>query len=228
MAANQHSDKPWLTKSKWKDGRIRSSGVVGLVVLWIIALILSGVGVYLIVTGGNHGIKFLLGGIAVFIWASIETLRYKKFGTSVLELVTFPGVVGGQLVGVIHTRNKIQPLDGYHLNLKCTRSLTTGRGKGRRTQHSVLWEESATMKHEIFEHDPSRTAIPVGFRIPADCRPCDESNPGDVISWQLAVKAKVAGLNYYAHFDVPVYRVDDALADPASQVDPVAAYRAEK
>jgi len=49
-----------------------------------------------------------------------------------------------------------------------------------------------------------------------------------VVSWQLAVKAKVAGLNYYARFEVPVYRVDDALTDPASQIDPVAAYRAEE
>ena len=232
----QHPQEPWLWNSKWADGRIRDSGLASMFVAWLFAISFLGIGLpgAIGAVGEAHrkgiylpyiALIFPLVGAGFLVWALTNTYRRLKFGASILELATFPGVIGGQLVGVIYTRHKLPPSDGYHLRLQCFHSVSTGSGKNRSTYLTTLWDDQATMIRGVMDDDASRTAIPVGFQIPADAAPSDDANPNDFIYWQLQARAKVPGLDYLATFVVPVYRAADT-PQLTAPIDPVAAYRA--
>jgi len=220
--------EPLLWEKHYKDGRTsKSSGVAAPIVLWLFGVAFSGLGVVILLKlpealekSDNPtlitilAILFTIIGIACTIQAIVETIRYVKFGTSVFELVTFPVHVGSQLVGVIHTRNKLQPKDGYHLRLRSIREThrNGGKNKTREAGIDVLWEGTATTPHSI-TIDSDHTTIPVNFHIPADCMPSSNTHTSkmladaiETVQWILDVKAKVGGLNYKAQFEVPVRR----------------------
>ena len=183
----------------------------------------------------NAALYFAIG-LALFVGAAflthavVNTRRLIRFGSSTLELATFPGVIGGQLVGIIYTQRKLTPSDGYHLRLRCIHRVVTYYGTGRDRHSAVeetpIWEEQCTMARSVTDGDMSRTAIPVGFSIPSHCRPSDVHTSNDSVRWELQALAKLPGLNYLATFIVPVFRTEDSTTNPTEQVDPVAAYRA--
>ncbi|MCL2639441.1 MAG: hypothetical protein FWD53_01205 [Phycisphaerales bacterium] len=222
----KHADEPWLWNPKWAD-RIRYSDGEGAFRDYFAAALLLAIG-----TGGlaylwhhPHGeirvptyifLAFVLAGFVFLAFRGVKTRRLMKFGPSELALATFPGVIGGQLVGVIYTGRKLHAADGYHLRLRCV----AGKEGG------VLWEDTATMARGVMEDDTSRTAIPVGFNIPADYPPTGIVGDSNAVYWQLQVRAKVPGLHYFAAFKVPVFcTAESAAVVEEGKVDPVAAYR---
>jgi hypothetical protein len=234
----QYPNEPWLWNKSWADGCIQDSDRTSMVVAWIFAAAFLGLGLPATIAAFAQAhnkdfsmvylvLLFPLVGTLFLIWALTEVFRRLKFGTSVLELATSPGVLGGQLVGVIYTRHKLAPESGYHLQLRCIHRLVTVSGGESETRETVLWEDEATMIRGLMDEDTSRTAIPVGFHIPATCQQSDDADPKSSIYWQLQARAKVPGLDYRATFIVPVFRTAETpqLAQ-SPQVDPVAAYRA--
>ncbi|MCL2649008.1 MAG: hypothetical protein FWD61_18750 [Phycisphaerales bacterium] len=247
----RHPDEPWLWNAKWAGGRIRNSDWTKVYHNYLIAAFLLAFPLTVfthkqntveirparanrqaIVVSNNAAMYFAMGfslaGAAYLIYAGVNTWRLVKFGASTLQLATFPGVIGGQLVGVIYTQHKVPASDGYHLRLQCIHRVITGYGRYSRVKETPVWEAENTMARGVMDEDMSRTAIPVGFRIPGYCRPSDVLPSRDRIYWQLQVLAKVPGLNYRATFVVPVFLTEDSTMEeePAGQVDPVAAYRA--
>ena len=77
------------------------------------------------------GLLFPLVGAGLLIWAIRATLRWKKFGTSILELETLPGVIGGHLKGILQTRTALLPEEGLSLKLTCINRTVSGSGKNR-------------------------------------------------------------------------------------------------
>ncbi len=165
---------------------------------------------------GNYvallGLVFPAIGLALAGWAVFAILRWRKFGQSVFRMAYVPGVIGGQLAGVIQTSAKVRPEDGFHLSLRCVRRITTGSGKQRSTSESIVLEEERTVMHELLEDQADQSAIPVEFQIPADCRPSDERNSDDQTLWRLTAAANVPGIDYSVTFVVPVFKI--ATGDP--------------
>jgi hypothetical protein len=181
-------------------------------VLWNLVSIPAGyAGVRAALYEGNKAgmiaLLFPLVGAGLLVWAVRTTLRFKKYGTSRFELSTIPGVIGHTIAGAIRVATVLQPAEGFYTTLSCVRRVTTRSGKDSSTSESILWQEERYIRGE-----PSRdatgmtTRIPIAFRLPADARPCDSSNPNDRILWQLKVSASVPGVDYGAVFQVPVFR----------------------
>ena len=59
----------------------------------------------------------------------------QKFGSSILQLTTIPGVVGGKLAGAVRIPRSVRPDSGFRITLRCTEE---DECKGK--QH-VAWEE---------------------------------------------------------------------------------------
>jgi len=175
-------------------------------------------------------------GVVLGIWAARETARRILFGDASLALVTVPGVIGGKLAGVIRLPRKVQAADGFHLTLKCARTVTTGSGDDRKTQEHVLWEDAQTIVVDA-EKDPTRTAIPVLFAVPHDQPESDPDSAGPV-AWRLELSASNPGIDLAVRFEVPVFRtlessasfrLDDRPIRPfLARADPLEALRAEK
>ena len=63
------------------------------------------------------------------------------------------------------------------------------------------------------------------FQIPADCQACDDSKPNEKIVWRLEVRGKTPGPDYFAYFDVPVFKTGDGAAMLQAAADPTAPYQ---
>ncbi|HEX6105808.1 MAG TPA: hypothetical protein VFZ26_09505, partial [Gemmatimonadales bacterium] len=227
----RHPDSPWLWRADWAAGRIEDSNRGTMWAAWVFAgfwnLISLPSAWFALRAALDQGRKaallallFPLVGVGLLAWAVRATLRYRRYGVSVLELSRGPGVVGHSLAGVVRTTSPLRPVDGFRVQLVCIRRVTRGSGKNRSTSERVLWEEDRRVQGE-----PGRTAqgmsisVPFSFAIPADAEPCDDSDPRDSVLWRLRAEASMPGVDYESTFDVPVFRT--AASDtPASGSEP--------
>jgi len=218
----RHPDAPWLWRSDWAAGRIEDSNRGTMWFAWAFAgfwnlVSLPGAWVALrtVLNGGEKvalvALIFPLVGLGLLVWAVQATLRYRRYGVSVLELRTVPGVVGRSLAGVVRTTSPLHPAGGVDARLTSIRRITRGSGKNRSTSETILWEEARQVSGE-----PSRTAqgmttsIPVDFALPRDAAPCDSADPRDRVVWRLRVEASVPGVDYQSTFEVPVFRTAES------------------
>jgi len=227
----QHPEAPWKWKSGWSDGRIRTSGSVQFLFPLIFALFWNLVSTPLlfllpreVLENGNKlaliGLVFPLVGLGLIVWAARAFLHWKKFGDSVFEMSTFPGVVGGPLAGRILTSVDIQAISGFDLTLSSIHRVTTGSGKNRSTSERVQWQEIRHIDREALDYDPTRSSIPVDFTIPFEAEPTEERSGDDETLWRLEATAETAGIDYSAQFDVPVFRTADSRTEAAVEESP--------
>jgi len=234
--AAAHPDAPWLWKPEWTAGRIADSGrralgyLVGFAVFWnlVSAPLCWHVLPVEVVGRGNRlaliALVFPLIGLLLIAWAVVAALRYRKFGRSVFQMASVPGVVGGQLAGVIRTSAKIRPEDGFRVTLSCIHRVSTGTGRRRSTSEKAVWQDERLVAHELLDGDPTQSAIPVLFDIPYESRTTDEGNSDDQTTWRLDAAAKVPGLDYSATFDVPVFKTPESDPNFVADDRAIAAY----
>ncbi len=212
-----HAESPWMWKADWAAGRIVTSSKTAVLAVLVFAVFWNLVSspLWFILPGeildkGNNvallGLLFPAVGLLLIGWAVLSILRWRKFGQSVFQMASVPGVIGGQLAGVIQTSAKIRPEDGFHLLLRCIRRITTGSGKSRSTSETVLWEDERIAMHELLDDQAEQSAIPVVFQIPYDCHPSDEQNLDNQTLWRLTAAAEVPGIDYVVTFDVPIFK----------------------
>jgi len=221
--AATHAEAPWMWKADWAAGQIVSSSRNTMLAALAVALFWNVVSSPLwlvlpheILDRSNRlaliGLVFPAIGLILVYWAVFCFLRWRKYGQSVFQMASVPGVIGGQLAGVIRTSAKVRPEDGFHLLLRCVRRMTTGSGKQRSTSERIVWEDERVVMHELLDDQSEQSAIPVVFQIPYDCRPSDEQTPNDQTLWRLTASAEVPGIDYAATFLVPVFKT--AQSDP--------------
>jgi hypothetical protein len=229
-----HPHEPWLRRADWAKGEIKfsASSRALLAVAGTLAFLLFAVPVELLLLrelinkqnwGGLTWVVFLTLGETIVAWPIILVRRWHKYGPSVFQMASVPGVIGGELRGVIRTSVKIRPAGGFRVTLTCRRTVRTN-GDGNK---EACWQLEQVIVHEVPENDPERSAIPVLFQVPFECLPTDfEAGT----HWQLEVKAAMPGVDYRAVFDVPLFKTpqsdpsfvpdDKAIAPYAAPPDP--------
>ncbi|MGE9294069.1 MAG: hypothetical protein ACQKBW_10690 [Puniceicoccales bacterium] len=222
--AQRYPGQPWLHNKTWASGRIKDSGLSGVVILGFFAafwnLIAWGATIAML-NSGDLGrepatyfvLLFPLIGIGLAGATVYQLLRWRKYGTSVFELAEIPGVIGGNLGGVILTKAKVHPEEGFKLKLRNVHEWTSGSGKNRSTHRETLWEDEQTIEQEAFADDPARTALPVLFFIPYSCKPTERINARTQNYWELTASAKSPGVDYKSTFRVPVFITPESSAD---------------
>jgi hypothetical protein len=206
-----HPDEPWLHKKNWADGKISSSAKTYVFILLLVAIYWNVMSIpaclampHDVLGPGNRLALLLLAfpaiGLILILCLIVSVLRWRKYGQSVFEMASVPGVIGGRLVGVIRTSAKVKPEDGFRLSLKCIQQVSGG------SSENVLWQDEQVIARELRQNDPERSAIPVLFQIPYECRPTDVADPNNQSIWRLKVSAKTPGLDYSTSFDVPVFK----------------------
>ena len=233
-AQTDGGSKPWLVRADWAAGRIKSSNNAQTVALAILAVAFCGLGgmfTFLMLPPelheGNYKallvLIFPLAGIGLLAAFIRALLARRRYGDCFFEMAAIPGAVGGSLTGLIQTGARIQLEHGLTLKLSCIRRVVTGSGKDRSTQESILWQDEKVLNPPggLPEPEPGRSGIPVYFKIPADQPECF-SQGNETILWRLEAVAKMAGPDFTAAFEVPVYQVAGAAA-AADEADPTAA-----
>ena len=215
-----HPDQPWMWKSEWASGRISGSNkgtmwfAWGFAILWNLISCPTAIFLPEEIEKGNHlaalGFLFPIVGVGLLWWAVRSTIRYRRFGTSTLQMDTLPGVIGGKLRGTIRTRLQEKPSDGVKVSIHCVRRTQTRSGKNRSSSEKVLWEESRTLGREHLYRGREGIDVPVDFHIPFDNLPSDESDRYNKIVWRVGARAAVRGVDYETQFEVPVFKTEDS------------------
>jgi hypothetical protein len=225
LAAERHPGEPWLWRPDWAQGRIEDTERRGQYLLWIMTALWNVVAVptgFLAIRAameqGNRlalvGLLFPVIGAGLLVAAVRATWRERKFGVSVLELGTTPGVVGHGLAGTVRVASTVLPAGGFLATLSCVNVRTTGTGKNRSTTETIRWQDQQTLPAQRTSGRAGGgivSAIPVRFRIPGDAAPTDDANPDSRIVWRVGLTAAVPGVDYAATFEVPVFRTDRSL-----------------
>ena len=217
-----HPGEPWLWRADWAEGRIRTSmfpvvfpvvfAGIWCAVCWpIVSMVLSGK----ILQNKEEQVFWwvVMGlgvmGIFLVLWAIVAFLGWLKCGRSVFEVASVPGVIGGQLAGVVRCSRKVQAPDGFRVKLSCIHRENT-RNSDTISQ-KILWENEQILARDLLEETFDQTAIPILFQIPYHCRSTKgERWSGDAVFWRLEVTAKNLGLNYHVQFTVPVFRTPES------------------
>jgi hypothetical protein len=210
-AEKSYPGKPWMWREDWAAGRVRSSeGALA----WFVTFF---AGVWNAVSWPVAWMAwydgraertpqllvaiFPLAGAGMALWCAYLWLRRLKWGVSEFEMAAVPGVIGGPLAGVIHAPGGIRPADGFRLRLVCNESRSESNGGDSSTSVEARWEREQTIHRELLSGSQGRTLIPVKFLVPFGQPPS-----GDSITWQLEVKAETLGIDYFAAFEVPVFK----------------------
>ncbi|GAB4317967.1 MAG: hypothetical protein Kow0059_11170 [Candidatus Sumerlaeia bacterium] len=213
----KHPEEPWLWREDWARGRIVSEGRGNVWVIWGFALFWNAISIPAAVFGIPelmHKEKwavlvillFPLVGMGLLLWAVYATLQWKKYGVSIFEPTSLPGVVGGRLEGQIQGRVRLRPGERVVIRLSNLRRRTTGSGDNRSTHYDVLWQEEHELPMEQLALAPGgMSVIPVQFVIPRSCEPTSAFGGEDGVIWRLEASAEVPGVNYAALFEVPVF-----------------------
>jgi len=219
-----HRDEPWLRQKEWAERRVPSRTGASAVVLALFGTVWTAISTPLMLQIPEEATRqetpliwlallFPIIGIAILVAAFRAFLRWRKFGVSVLELKTLPGVVGGRLEAVLQLSAPIDAHEGMELALECVHKRTTGSGKNRSTHERILWKRQQTVPRDRFGLGPGGTAVPVEFTVPWGCEPTRGSGSDDEIVWRVVAKADGAGVDYYARFDTPVFVTAESSED---------------
>ena len=219
-AVKRFPSRPWMWKKEWADGCIASSEKQQMWVACGLAFIWNAVSLpmCLMLPWGLFdkesvvmliGITFPMVGAGLLVWAGCYVARWKRFGTSYLEMASVPGVVGGALAGRVRVRHDFPPERGFKLTLQCIKRMVSGPRRHRRATEHVLWQEQTVMTRDVSEEDAGPLAVPVLFRIPFEQPETLLDDPDCEILWRLEVAADAEGMDYTARFEVPVFKTDE-------------------
>jgi hypothetical protein len=223
-------DAPWMRRKDWACGRIRSVGVAQIVLLWIMAGLWNGFMLTLMIVFWDDPEKkdmlkvlsfFCLIGLCLLVWAVRRTWAWLRFGGSVLELASTPGVIGGTLEGQIQTGVQIVPTKPMQLVLSCIRETRVERGTRSNRENDItrdtLWETDRSVSVGRLTQGPRGLAIPVRIAIPYGLPSSDDSDMDNRIRWQLVVFCDLPGIDFRADFQVPVFVTADSKSDWTEQ-----------
>ena len=138
-------DTPWMRQKDWAHGRIRSIGVAQIVMFWVMTTLWNGFAwTWMILIWGDPEEEdvvkvlslFCLIGLGIFVWTVRRTWAWLRFGGSVLELASTPGVIGGTLEGQIQTGIQTFPTKPIQLTLTCIRKQPRQKIQTRNRHHA--------------------------------------------------------------------------------------------
>jgi hypothetical protein len=160
------------------------------------------------------GLIFPVAGVYLLVRAIRLTMAYTAFGKTYFEMTPVPGVIGGDVRGMIQARFPHSPDRGIQLRLSCVNRVTSGSGKSQSTSEHILWRGESNLSPAQVYPGPAGTSIPVNFRIPWNTQPTVTRSPRDSVIWQLEALADVPGINYHDIFEVPVFRTAQTPTGP--------------
>lgn len=144
-----------------------------------------------------------------------QIIQSQKFGQSTLQLAGIPGVVGGQLAGVVRIPTRITAEDGFHLKLNC---FTYTRGADNKQHEELIWQDEGLVTEPMHDNVTNQTVVPVLFAIPFEAMETSRPDSKLGTKWRLDVSCKLPGVDYKSQFEVPVFKTAESRA--GFQLDP--------
>lgn len=206
-------------KIEWKSGEIKYSDRGSARILSWIGLAIVVVSVPSLIASAfavsrGENLAFLgmipvLLGIWILIRARRRSARYRRYGESLFKMTNGGGVIGGRLNGLIVTERRVESADGFLVRLWCTETTRSSDSESSSSRRTV-WEDEITVIRDIPLQDSEGTAIPIELAVPPDVPQSCDKDDSDQIQWKLSARSISAAADYFAEFEVPVFRTSDS------------------
>jgi len=218
----KHPDEPWLWFDNWKDGRIAGDGRTKMMVIWCVAVFWSAVVGSMFYSGLDDfrrgspvlvgTVPFLAISVGFYVWAIRLTLRWRKFGASMLVLETFPGVIGGRIRARLVLPSGAQLSTDLRARLGCHRIDHSEED----SPESTLWSTEVMLPANRAMTLAEGSGHVIEFSIPAGLEPSSPLPETEEIVWDVDVWGEEAKVPYRASFQVPVF----AVAESSEESEP--------
>lgn len=214
----QFPKQPWMWREDWRTGIIPDCRRPSLVAAWVRAIFVTGVMFVLGRILWDAALEFLreypwqtelllaalcLVPVLLFGMAIYTTLQRQRFGASTLYLKKTPLQPGEHVTGRIETTLAEVPQEGAALRLTCLGFVT----RGKQSRYEPVWTASTMTDSTRIIPGPAGVTIPVDIAIPEDAKTSAVGVPGTNYHWRLSAKASVSGIDFFAEFDLPVFRI---------------------
>jgi hypothetical protein len=217
-----HPNEPWLWREDWAAGKVKGNASAmawflwGFAILW--NLISTPLAVFLPeeVSKGNYpallGFLFPIVGVGLLVAAIRKTIQRVKFGESEFFLDRNPGVLGGDVAGMLLLPQGVQDAKTFNVRLTSVHVRRVKSGKNTSTEETVLWQSEQSIAHTMPASAGTPQRIAVRFRTPYDAHATDETDASSKFIWKLTVDADVPGVDFTAEFEVPVFKTNSSSA----------------
>jgi hypothetical protein len=211
-----HPDEPWRQRADWESGEVPTAVPDEAKFFWFFSTIWNAISLpmlFIVPQEWNDGNKLAVIGLIFpvvgmwVLWLAIRgTLVGLKFGKVIFDMHTMPGILGGDLVGVIKVPRKLGTQQDIPLTLRCIRRESSGSGDSQSTVDRALWQTDKMVLAGELQRTGWGCEIPVRFTIPHDLPDSSSHN----IQWRLAAMADIPGLDFATEFEIPVYHTDES------------------
>ncbi len=207
------STHPWLANPAWMDNRILSDSKTGVTFMAAFATfwnLFSWGNTILILPdawrkeGAMVAAIILLFPVVglVLAWIAWRMSRqWRKFGKTPLQLMPFPGVIGGDVGGTIHFRQRLPQQEKYRVTLDVVKTRKSHDGN----DEQLIWQKEGTASLK-----PGLPGSELWFRfqVPDDLPESDPPDTANPHIWRLSIGNKSIGLD--RSFEIPVYKEQGA------------------
>lgn len=213
--------EPWRWREGWAEGPIVDTSRQQLIASWFVAALWNAIALPSSLLAIREALRtgeptlwlvtiFGVVGLGLIVHAVRNSLHHRRFGTSALELETFPGFLGGTLAGRIRASHDLHTAPRIPVTLRCVQLDQDGR------DGPVRWETQLDVVRTY--RDGSATVIHFAFRLPPDLPPSTPLPTGGGIAWRVEANADIPGVDYHASFDVPVFAAPAGVVVTASDI----------
>lgn len=214
--AQIHPDAPWLWNKAWAGGEVRSSAMAGyqgflfFAIVWnaFVAVAIAANGRELLDNLQGPGLLMLLFplvGLFLLVAALKKWLIWRTYGTAIFKMTTLPGVIGGELAGMITMKTGARLAENPRLVLECLRIVR----QGKNSSQTILYQDTRDVRREALMPGAAGLVIPVLFHIPFECESTDDDRS---ISWRLKLQKSAASAEDIETFTIPVFKTAESSA----------------
>ncbi|HEY0454821.1 MAG TPA: hypothetical protein VGE41_00495 [Verrucomicrobiae bacterium] len=210
---------PWLRREDWAKGEIvgvqdNATGrlLFGAGLGLLVAVVFGYSFFWNFASAAQPSLSWVLRTVFIIVFGAVPAsflflglrakARRKLFGTSIFKMSAVPGTIGGSLEGEIYVPRGFPVVTGVKLKLLCLNIVVGSDNTNERT----LWQEHQEVQAIVGEKSNGGARIPVAFSIPKDCEESIDADPANTIVWRLEARASLPGVNYFAKFNVPVFK----------------------
>ncbi len=211
--------KSWRQDERWQNNQVNSSNRIGNKGMWAFAIVWNIISspLYFVLPEelerGNYavliGLVFPLAGAWLLYLAIKQSLEWRRFGPTPLQMQPFPARIGDEMRGQIEINLPYDPGVQFRVVLSCIYAYSTDDGERER----LKWQDSSLVASEP---GMQGTRVTVKFDLPGDM-PESSSGEENYHKWVLDVDAELEGTDYSRQFEIPVYGKSDRASSAASR-----------
>jgi len=211
--------KPWLSRKEWSSPTIYSGAKLGMIVMWVFAVLFSGVSSLVLISGLDQIMadfergEYLVALVLLFPLASIFLLRqawvmtrdWLRYGRTPFQMEPYPGAIGGQMGGHVDLKLKFSEDLRFEANLTLCRRVTRNSGKETKVSESVVWQRSVPLHCEpCLMESGSGTRVRLVTDVPEGLAESEEPDSNFHL-WRLSLKATDKSLRFNRVWELPMF-----------------------